>query len=155
MELVNFHAHALEIVEKMLSVSLCPSVATSSQLKQMRLCGYDRREEVQALLAGHVREQEEATGEATAVGDEEEAELVMRSEAELEAERAEELAALLERARQRGVETQARLEYDAQEKAARRKEQEKYYQAPTNADGGDDDVTIPDAPPPVDPNKGQ
>ena len=26
MELVNFHAHALEIVEKMLSVSLCPSV---------------------------------------------------------------------------------------------------------------------------------
>ena len=58
----------------------------------------------------------------------EQAELVLRSEAELAAEREEELKALLAKARKRGEETQARLKYEADEKDAFRKSQEKYYE---------------------------
>ena len=117
--------------------SLCPAEGVASTLKQMRLAGYERRAEVELLLQGLLKD-ETAPPAVSAEEAQETAELVMRSEAEVEAERQEELAALLARARQRGEETQARLKYEADEKAANRKEQEKYYQAPRgdDADGG-------------------
>jgi hypothetical protein len=129
--------------------SLCPSEGVASTLKQMRLCGYERREEVQLLLAGVIREQDADASEMSDEEKEAEAELVLRSEAEVAAEREEELKMLLEKARQRGVETQARLEFEEAEKAAKRKEMEKYYKAPPDTDGGADDtpVEIPDTPP--------
>jgi len=123
--------------------SLCPSVATESSLKQMRLAGYERRDEVQLLLQGVLKEQKEAKADMTEEEAEAEAELVMRSEAEVAAEREEELRTLLARARQRGVETQERLAFEEKEKLAWRKEQERYYSKPP----GGDDETDGDSPP--------
>jgi len=128
--------------------SLCPAPGVTSTLKEMRLCGYDRREEIQLLLQGTVREPE-AAAEPSAAESAEAAEMVMRSEAEVAAERAEELEKLLARARQRGVETQERMVFEEAEKAARRKEQEKYYSKPDGDDDGPTDTPdeISDAPP--------
>jgi len=128
--------------------SLCPAPGVDSTLKQLRLCGYERRDEVQLLLQGVVREPAEET-ELTSEEAAEQQELVLRSEAEVAAEREEELKALLERARQRGVETQQRLAFEEAERLAKRKEQEKYYSKP-DTDGGDAPDDIPDSPPKAD-----
>jgi len=127
--------------------SLCPSDGTVESLKQVRYAGYERREEVQMLLSGLIKEQEEE-GSAMLSAEEqaEKEEAVLRSSAEVAAEREEELKMLLARARKRGEETQARLEFEAAEKLAFRQEQEKYYKAPSDEDapstppveGGDD-----------------
>jgi len=116
--------------------SLCPTEneGVVSTLKQMRMVGYDRRDEIQFLLSGKVAE----TFDAAEVSEEEakvQEELVLRSEAELAAEREEELKMLLGRARQRGIDTQERLAFEEKEKLAHRKEQEKYYKAPLPEDG--------------------
>ena len=98
------------------------------------MVGYDRRDEIQFLLSGKVAE----TFDAAEVSEEEakvQEELVLRSEAELAAEREEELKMLLGRARQRGIDTQERLAFEEKEKLAHRKEQEKYYKAPLPEDG--------------------
>jgi len=112
--------------------SLCPSAGTAAPLKQMRYAGCERREEVQMLLKGLIEEQTDA---ATADGDSEDStrsEAVLRSQAEVDAEREEELKMLLERARQRGEQAKARMAYLEAEKEASRKEQEKYYARPND-----------------------
>lgn len=115
--------------------SLCPSEGTVESLRQLRYAGYERREEVQMLLKGMIQEQTEAaTEEETA----EKTEAVLRSQAEVEAEREEELKMLLERARVRGEQAKARFEYLEAEKEAHRKEQEKYYKAPLPDDDAGD-----------------
>jgi len=112
--------------------SLCPSEGTVPTLKQLRLSGYERRDEYQLLLNAQLREPElEVTPEEMS---EEERELVLRTEAELATEREAELKALLAKARARGEATQARLAYEEKEKEAHRKEQEQYYKAPLPAD---------------------
>ena len=74
----------------------------------------------------------------------------MRSEAEIAAERADELQRLIAKAKKRGEETQARLQFEEAEKLQYRKEQEKYYKAPLPDDGqtpttdADDDQTPAD-----------
>ena len=105
----------------------------------MRLCGYERRDEVQVLLKGGLPDSEVIASEEAAA-EEEKTELVLRSEAEIAEERAEELKALLARAKQRGIETQQKLAYEEAERLAFRKEQEKYYKAPSSDD-------TPDSPP--------
>jgi len=122
------------------SFSLCPSEGTLPSLKQMRLCGYERRDEVQMILKGGLPDAVAEAAEAAAPKTEEEKELVLRSEAEVAAERDEELKALLAKARKRGEETQQRLAFEEAERLAYRKEQEKYYKAPGDA--------APDTPPP-------
>jgi len=112
-----------------LAFSLCPSEGTTASLKEMRLCGYERRDEVRLLLQGAVPDADAVAAEAEAVS-EAEVELVLRSEAEVAAEREEELKVLLEKARQRGIETQQRMAFEEAERLAKRKEQEKYYSAP-------------------------
>jgi len=115
------------------SFSLCPSEGAVSTLKQMRLAGYERRDEVQMLLKGVITEQD-APEELTADEAAEKTELVLRSEAEIAAEREDELKMLLDRARQRGIDTQKKLAYEEAEKLAHRQEQEKYYKAPPESD---------------------
>jgi hypothetical protein len=137
-------ALSLEAAEGRL-FSLCPSSRTGDALREMRRAGYERREEVEALLKGLVVEApdpEAAPAEATP----EEAAAAAESAAEAEAKREAEVKELLERARQRGVATQARLKFEAEEAEAHRKEQEKYYSAPQ-------DPVVPDAPPPLDDSK--
>jgi len=128
--------------------SLCPTAGTSSALKQMRLCGYERRDEVEALLKGLVPDEIEAAAVAELSEEEAQAqkELVMRSEAEVAAEREAELKELLERARARGIENQARMKFEEAERLAHRKEQEKYYKAPLPADDSDSPADTPEAP---------
>jgi len=121
--------------------SLCPSEGTLTSLKEMRLCGYERRDEVAYILKGVVPDALAEAAQAEAPATAEEAELVLRSEAEVAAEREEELKKLLEKARQRGVETQQRMAFEEAERLANRKEQEKYYKAP------DSDDKAPDTPP--------
>jgi len=106
--------------------SLCPTEDTT-QLKQMRLCGYERRDEVAALLRGFIAEPSE---EDKAAAVEQEPELVLRSEAEVAEERAEELKELLARARARGEEAQRKMKFEEEEKARMRAEQQAYYSAP-------------------------
>jgi len=119
------------------SFSLCPSEETEASLKQMRLCGYERREEVQALLQGHITPPVDEVSQSEAEA-EEAAELVMRSEAEVAAEREEELKMLLARARERGLVTAAKLKYEEEEKARQREEMSSYYQAPTDGTPADE-----------------
>jgi len=122
--------------------SLCPSEGTVPALKQMRSAGYDRREEVQGLLKGLIKEQ---VAEEDTLSEEQKAEKAeedAKSEAEVAAEREEELKALLAKAKKRGEETQARLKYEEEEKAKKRAEQAKYYSPPPE----DDDDKKGDAP---------
>lgn len=132
-EVFRFVTEALTLPEASCRLfSLCPSEGTVPTLKQLRLSGYERRDEYQLLLSAQLREPEaEVLPEDMS---EEEKELVLRTEAELEAEREAELKALLAKARARGEATQARLAYEEKEKEAHRKEQEQYYKAPLPAD---------------------
>jgi len=146
-DVFRFVTEALSLPEAAGRVfSLCPSTETADSLRQVRYAGYERRDEVKMLLTGLIKEPEleEATPEETA----EKAEAVMRSAAEVDAEREEELKMLLARARKRGEETQAKMAYLAKEKEAHRKEQEKYYKAPLPEDqDGGKDSGAGDAPP--------
>ena len=89
----------------------------------------------------------------------EQQELVLRSEAELAAEREEELKTLLARAKAKGIENQQRMAAEAKEKEEKRNEMKKYYSTDSKEGGdapkaaADDDAPpeIPDAPPPADP----
>lgn len=134
--------------------SLCPSVGLTSTLRQMRVCGYDRRDEIQVLLQGLLKEEGVEAAPPTAEEAEAEAELVMRSEAELAAEREEELKMLLSRAKAKGIETQMRLQKEEKEKAEKREEMRKYYTTedkpedkPPAASDDDAKPDIPDTPP--------
>jgi len=125
--------------------SLCPSDTTQASLREMRLCGYERREEVAALLKGVIEEKPE-TADMSPEEAEVEAQYVLRSEAEIAAERAEELRAAIARAKARGAEVAARVEYEEKEKLKKRSEMAKYYQSPPSgelSDSGD----VPDFPP--------
>lgn len=119
--------------------SLCPS-ADGSQLKQMRLSGCTRRDEVEALLRGQITEQpaEEAAEEKSEDATAEEA----VSEKEKKANDEEEIKALLERARVRGIETQKRMKEEEDAKQAKRQERAAYFaqNAPPDDDekGSDD-----------------
>lgn len=141
-DVFRFITEALTLPEaSQRAFSLCPAPGVSSTLKQMRLCGYERREEVQLLLSGLLREEappvETSGAEIVAA-----AELVLRSEAEVAAERADELKGLLERARKRGVETQARLDFEKDELLAKRAEWAAKIKAIDDATpGGDSDGT--------------
>jgi len=126
--------------------SLCPSEGTTASLKEMRLCGYERRDEVRLLLKGVVPDAEAVAAEAE-VADAEEAELVLRSEAEVAAEREAELKVLLQKARQRGIETQQRMAFEEAERLAKRKEQEKYYSSSPEDDSTPKPSDTPDTPP--------
>mmetsp|Transcript_37414 Transcript_37414/g.61972 ORF Transcript_37414/g.61972 Transcript_37414/m.61972 type:complete len:380 (-) Transcript_37414:324-1463(-) len=117
--------------------SLCPT-DDSSILKQMRLCGYERREEIEGLLQGLVGERPKKSDETASEA--QESELVLRSTAEVEAEREEELKALLARARERGEMTQRRNQYEESEKEQARSALENYYKAPS---GGSDGTAAP------------
>jgi len=120
--------------------SLCPSEGTESTLKQLRLSGYERRDEYQLLLSSKLLEPEAETDKSEEQVKEEQ-ELVLRTEAELAAERESELKALVAKAKARGEAQQRKLEYEEKEKAIHRKEQEKYYKSPLPKD--DDDITPP------------
>jgi len=133
-DVFRFVTEALSLPESLGRLfSLCPSEGTVPTLKQLRLSGFERREEYQLLLNAQLCEPEvePKPEEMTA----EELELVLRSEAEVAAEREAELKALLAKARARGEAMQARLAYEEKEKEAHRKEQEQYYKAPLPADG--------------------
>jgi len=144
--------------------SLCPSIGLTSTLRQMRACGYERRDEIQVLLKGLLKE-ELPEGEMPVLSAEEEAEqqeLVMRSEAELAAEREEELKMLLARAKAKGQENQVKMAAKAKADAEKREEMRAYYSMDDKEEekkegedepkpsAGDDDAPppeIPDAPP--------
>lgn len=112
--------------------SLCPSDATLPQLKEMRLCGYERRDEVRFVLTGAKGEPMtrvlETSAPAADAADasgatvEDGMDDVAVPDAETVAAREEELKALLQKARERGEATQARLKYEAEEAAKERKE---------------------------------
>lgn len=144
-DVYRFAAEALTLSEAHgRAFSLCPSTNLSDKLREMRLCGYERREEVQLILKGTLTEEAALPTEAEPSAAE--AEVVLRSEAEVAAEREEELKALLERARKRGEETQKRMAYEEAERAEKRKEAQQYYSS-----GKDDDGDAPaDAPPAAD-----
>jgi len=95
--------------------SLCTSV-DSSQLREMRMAGCSRREEVLAFLQGKISDKavEAVAAEPTA----EEAAATAKSEAEIAAAREEELKALLAKAKVRGEENQKKM---AEEEAAKEK----------------------------------
>eukprot|EP00316_Scyphosphaera_apsteinii_P023974 CAMPEP_0119312112 /NCGR_PEP_ID=MMETSP1333-20130426/25088_1 /TAXON_ID=418940 /ORGANISM="Scyphosphaera apsteinii, Strain RCC1455" /LENGTH=341 /DNA_ID=CAMNT_0007316673 /DNA_START=179 /DNA_END=1204 /DNA_ORIENTATION=+ len=138
-------------------LSLVSSI-DESQLKEMRLAGCDRREEVEALLAGVITEKspEEEAGEIEAAKEEE-----SKSEAEDAADREEELKALLARARQRGLEDQKKRKEEEDEKMKLREERSKYFTSESGddessdaADKPSDGNEPPPPPPPAPPSSG-
>lgn len=105
--------------------SLCPST-DATQLKQMRMAGCSRREEVEALLKGVIKESADEAADPVKVA--EQAEADAKSEEELKAEREEEIKKLLANAKQRGIETQQRLYEEEKAKAEKRAERLSYFQ---------------------------
>jgi len=133
-DVYRFVTEALTLPEaEARAFSLCPSDATTDSLRQMRLCGYERRAEVKALLDGLISPAE-AASELSEEEAAEEAELVLRSEAEVAEEREKELKMLLARARERGIATQAKMKYEEEERLKVREEMSKYYEAPPSKD---------------------
>jgi len=122
-----------------LAFSLCPSDETLPRLKELRRCGYERRDEVRLLLTGALTELPAAadsgasSAEETAFEAQVAASEAGLSEAEVASKREEELKLLLQKARQKGAETQAKLKWEADEKARVRDEWK-------NRKGGGDDV---------------
>jgi len=132
--------------------SLCPS-ADDTQFREMRRAGCDRREEAEALLAGVITEAvlEEAEVELSA----EEQEAAAKSAMESEAEREDELKALLEKARQKGIETAKARKEDEEKKAADRAERREYYKTPDEPDkDGPPAPPAGEEPPPPPPKDG-
>lgn len=116
--------------------SLCPS-ADTSQLKEMRMAGCSRREEVEALLKGVIKqavavEPDPVAAAAQAAED-------AKSEEETRLEREEELKELLARAKQRGIETQQRLAEEEKVKAEKRAERMAVFAQNAPKDDDDDD----------------
>lgn len=133
--------------------SLCPSETAATALREMRFRGYDRRDEVKALLGGAIAEEAPPAEVAAATAEMGEAETAVeqKTEAEDTADREEELKMLIERARQRGIETEAAMKAKEEETLKRREEMSKYYSSPSKDDDKDDDdapPAVPDTPPP-------
>jgi len=105
--------------------SLCPST-DATQLKQMRMAGCSRREEVEALLKGVIKENADESVDPVKVA--EQAEADAKSEEEMKAEREDEIKKLLANAKQRGIETQQRLYEEEKAKAEKRAERLSYFQ---------------------------
>lgn len=106
---------------------LAPS-ADGSQLKEMRLAGCTRRDEVQALLGGKIMERAtnddgSVVADVQPIAPEEDA----ISKAEAEAKREEELKTLMARAKEAGRLKQIELKKIEDEKAAKRAERQKYF----------------------------
>jgi len=117
--------------------SLCPSPEYKESLTQLRLRGYERRDEVRALLTGKMPEPaadalSDAEGAPVA---EEEPELVMRSTEEMEAERTDELRMLLKKAKERGEKVAAEMKFAEEEAKQQREEAQRYYSAPGSQPG--------------------
>jgi len=144
------------------AMTLRPS-KDDSQLKSMRMAGCTRREEVEALVKGKISERtaEEIAADAGKPAQkkaEEEEELDPRSEEEKRLAREEEVKALLNRAKERGIETQKRMAAEEEEKKklrAERMAQAAYFAPPEeddkkkddNDDAGDDEPEPPPPPP--------
>ena len=108
--------------------SLCPA-SDASQLKQMRMAGCTRREEVEALLKGQIKiktpEELKAEAEATAAGKtaaEVAAEADDRPAEVIEAEREAEIKALMAKAKKEGIENAKRRAEEEARKVEERKE---------------------------------
>merc|ERR1712083_646968 len=91
------------------------SSANDSQLKEMRLAGCDRREEVEALLAGVITE--ELPAEVAEIEAEAAKAAASKSDIEESAEREDEIKELLARARERGIEADKKRKEEEEEKA--------------------------------------
>jgi len=139
-------------------ISLCPST-DGSQLKQMRMAGCTRAEEVVALLKGIivVKAPGEAEADAGATAEAAAKDDDPRSEEEKAAAAAEELKMLLERARVKGIENQKKMKEEEEAKAAKRAERKAYFamNEPKDDDegeGGDKKGSDGDDPPPKKPD---
>merc|ERR1719375_1535906 len=100
--------------------SLCTS-SDASQFKEMRFAGQTRREEVEALLSGKIKEAPPQEPEDAPKSAEVEA-AEAKAEAESEADREAEIARLFEQGRKRGIEAAERLKREEEEKARLRAE---------------------------------
>jgi len=129
--------------------SLCPSL-DASQLKEMRFAGCTRREEVEALLKGQLKEKLKEEEEVPKMTQEEEA----ISKAEDSAKREEELKMLLQRAKEKGIENQKRMKKEEEAKKELREQRATYFKSPPSDDDKDDgDAKKPPGPPPDSPKK--
>lgn len=101
------------------------------------MAGCSRRDEVKALLKGVIRESVDEELDPTEVAAK--AEETAKSEEENKLEREEELKELLARAKQRGIETQARLAEEEKVKSEKRAERLSYFERnqPKDDDEGD------------------
>jgi len=136
-DVFRFVAEAMTLPEaEGRAFSLCPS-ADATQLKEMRMAGCSRRDEVKALLKGVIRESVDEELDPTEVAAK--AEETAKSEEENKLEREEELKELLARAKQRGIETQARLAEEEKVKSEKRAERLSYFERnqPKDDDEGD------------------
>lgn len=128
------------------SFSLCPST-DDSQLKEMRFAGCSRREEVVALLKGQISEQAKEAATEEAAPTEEDA----KSKVEEEADREEELKMLLQRAKERGIENQKRMQEEEKAKKALREERAMYFKSMETDDDDDKKDGGGEEPPPPPP----
>ena len=174
-DVFRFVTEALTLPEASGKVfSLCPSEgAALSSLREMRMRGCSRRDEVRAVMRGFAEEgaalgaappaaalasapaavvyaedtfQVAAPAELVAA----EAEAAAAAAAEAARERESELRMLIQRARQRGAVVTAELKLKEETALKRRAEQAKYYSAPPNGGAEDAPPAAPDAssPPP-------
>lgn len=153
-EVFRFVAEAvtiLEAEEKMFS--LCPST-DDTQLKQMRMAGCGRREEVQALLRAQIVEH--ATEELDAI-ETVDPKTIDKSRKADELKRDEEVKALLTKAKEEGIRKQKELKEIEEEKAKKRAERQAYFEnrspdeeETTKTDLDDNSDTNPPTPPPID-----
>ena len=106
-------------------ISLRPT-SDDAQLKSMRMAGCSRREECEALYKGQIKERTEAEiAQAAGKPVEKTAEEIVadeRSEEEKRLAREEEVKALLQKAKQRGIENQKRMAEEEEEKKKLRAE---------------------------------
>merc|ERR1740130_1851187 len=134
--------------------SLSPSEGALRSLREMRMDGCSRRDEVKAVLRGFAEDGAPPAMPAAVVY----AEDTFQAAAEVARERESELRMLIQRARERGAVVTAELKLKEETALKRRAEQAKYYSTlPTGAadDATRDDATrddespaAPDAPPP-------
>jgi hypothetical protein len=135
----RFAVEALTIPEASgRSFSLCPA-ADGSQLKEMRMAGYTRREECVALLKGLISDKSAEEREAEAPKAAEEVD--PRSEAEIAAAQEAEVQALLAKAKTKGIENakrRAEEEKIKEEQRAERMAAGARYFSSDGTDGGED-----------------
>ena len=153
--------------------SLSPSEGALRSLREMRMDGCSRRDEVKAVLRGfaedgappampaavvYAEDSFQVAAAVTPAEAEAAAEVAAEAAAEVARERESELRMLIQRARERGAVVTAELKLKEETALKRRAEQAKYYSTlPTGAadDATRDDATrddespaAPDAPPP-------